>query len=39
MVHFMKNLAIAGGLFYAAYFGAGKWSIDNKTSQKIDTEL
>ena len=35
MIHFMKNLAIAGGLLYAAHFGAGIWSIDNKKSSEI----
>lgn len=28
MIHFMKNLAMAGGLFYVAAYGAGPWSVD-----------
>jgi putative oxidoreductase len=28
MNHFLKNLAIIGGLFYVATFGAGRYSID-----------
>ena len=39
MVNFMKNLAIAGGLFYVAHFGAGKWSIDNKGSSEQSSEV
>ena len=29
MIHFMKNLAMAGGFTYIAVFGAGAWSIDS----------
>ena len=29
-VHFMKNLAIAGGLLQVAAFGAGSFSLDNR---------
>jgi putative oxidoreductase len=29
-IHFMKNLAIAGGLLQFVYFGAGPLSIDNR---------
>lgn len=28
MNHFLKNLAIIGGLYYVATFGAGRYSID-----------
>jgi putative oxidoreductase len=28
MIHFLKNIAIAGGLFQVAAFGAGSFSID-----------
>ncbi len=28
MNHFLKNLAIIGGMFYVASFGAGRYSID-----------
>jgi putative oxidoreductase len=30
MIHFMKNLAMAGGFAYIAVFGAGAWSIDSR---------
>ncbi len=30
MIHFMKNLAMAGGLFYVAAYGAGLWSVDGE---------
>jgi putative oxidoreductase len=29
-IHFMKNIAIAGGLLQLVYFGAGPISIDNR---------
>jgi uncharacterized membrane protein YphA (DoxX/SURF4 family) len=29
MIHFYKNLAMAGGLLYVTAFGAGALSIDN----------
>lgn len=29
-IHFMKNLAIAGGLLQLVYFGAGPLSVDNR---------
>jgi len=28
MIHFLKNLAMAGGFLYVFAFGAGVWSID-----------
>lgn len=28
MVHFLKNVAITGGLLQVAAFGAGQWSVD-----------
>ena len=31
MIHFYKNLGLAGGLIYAVAFGAGRLSIDNWT--------
>lgn len=31
---FMKNLAIAGGMFYVTVFGAGKFSVDAKMGKK-----
>jgi putative oxidoreductase len=27
-IHFLKNVAIAGGLLQVAAFGAGRWSVD-----------
>jgi putative oxidoreductase len=30
MIHFQKNLAIAGGLLAFVYFGAGPLSVDNR---------
>lgn len=32
-IHFMKNLMIAGGLLQTVHFGAGGWSVDNRTSR------
>ena len=29
-LHFFKNMAIAGGLFAFAAFGAGRWSLDGR---------
>lgn len=28
MIHFLKNIAVAGGLLQVAAFGAGSWSLD-----------
>jgi putative oxidoreductase len=30
MIHFLKNLMIAGGLLQIVYFGAGPFSLDNR---------
>lgn len=30
MIHFLKNLAVAGGLLQVVAFGAGRFSIDNR---------
>lgn len=30
MIHFMKNLMIAGGLLQIVHFGAGRLSVDNR---------
>jgi putative oxidoreductase len=36
MIHFMKNLMIAGGLLQIVHFGAGRLSVDNRTrAQKL----
>lgn len=34
MIMFMKNFAIAGGLFYVATFGAGAWSLDARRAHR-----
>jgi putative oxidoreductase len=31
-IHFMKNVAIVGGLLQVAIFGAGRWSVDARRS-------
>ncbi|CAG2157535.1 Inner membrane protein YqjF [Cupriavidus yeoncheonensis] len=33
MIHFLKNVMMAGGLLQIAYFGAGPWSLDARSSQ------
>jgi putative oxidoreductase len=35
MIHFLKNLAIAGGLLQVAAFGAGAYSLDAKAARRI----
>jgi putative oxidoreductase len=32
MIHFMKNLMIAGGLLQIVHFGAGRISVDNRNN-------
>jgi putative oxidoreductase len=32
MIHFLKNLAIMGGMLHLFAFGAGAWSIDGRRS-------
>jgi putative oxidoreductase len=34
MIHFLKNLMIAGGLLQVATFGAGKFSIDAQLDRR-----
>ena len=34
LVHFLKNLAIMGGLLIVATFGAGAYSLDNRAAAK-----
>jgi putative oxidoreductase len=33
MIHFLKNVMIAGGLLQVSYFGAGAWSLDARTGR------
>lgn len=35
MVHFLKNVMMAGGLLQIAYFGAGAWSMDARASRSV----
>lgn len=37
MIHFLKNIAMAGGLLQVAAFGAGAFSIDGRQSGRIVT--
>ena len=39
MIHFMKNLAITGGLLQVVAFGAGAFSLDNRRSSSLATGL
>ena len=39
MIHFMKNLAITGGLLQVIAFGAGAFSLDNRRSSALATGL
>jgi putative oxidoreductase len=32
MIHFLKNVMIAGGLLQITYFGAGAWSLDARSA-------
>ncbi|QBR01577.1 DoxX family protein [Paraburkholderia pallida] len=34
MIHFLKNLMIAGGLLQVTYFGAGAFSLDGRTTSR-----
>jgi putative oxidoreductase len=36
MIHFMKNVAITGGLLQVAAWGAGRWSLDARRSEKFE---
>lgn len=36
MIHFMKNLAITGGLLYLATYGPGPMSLDRRMSGEIE---
>jgi putative oxidoreductase len=35
VIHFMKNLSIAGGLLFVAATGAGAWSVDNRRANSM----
>src|ERR1700719_1423891 len=35
MIHFLKNVMIAGGLLQIAYFGAGAWSLDARSERLV----
>jgi putative oxidoreductase len=35
MIHFLKNVMIAGGLLQIAYFGAGAWSLDARYAKSV----
>jgi putative oxidoreductase len=35
MIHFLKNVMIAGGLLQIAYFGAGTWSLDARNAKSV----
>ena len=36
-IHFLKNLAIMGGMLYLAHYGAGPFSIDRWLARKSET--
>ncbi|HWW06305.1 DoxX family protein [Collimonas sp.] len=33
MIHFLKNVMMAGGLLQITYFGAGAWSLDARSAR------
>jgi putative oxidoreductase len=37
MIHFLKNVMMAGGLLQIAAFGAGAFSLDNRSSKSVET--
>ena len=37
MIHFMKNVAIAGGLLQVAAFGGGRFSLDGWRARRVAT--
>jgi putative oxidoreductase len=39
LIHFLKNIAIAGGLLQVAAFGAGKLSVDERNGHSAEPKL
>lgn len=39
MIHFLKNIALAGGLLQVAAFGAGRMSVDERQANSVGTKL
>jgi putative oxidoreductase len=39
MIHFLKNVMMAGGLLQITYFGAGAWSLDALCLRRARTAL
>ncbi len=37
MIHFLKNIMMAGGLLQIVYFGAGRWSLDSRLAGRAGT--
>ncbi len=40
-IHFLKNLAMIGGLLYVAAYGSGRWSVDrgaSRTHQDVESD-
>ncbi len=38
-IHFLKNLAIMGGMLYLAHYGAGPYSVDRWLARKSETGI
>ena len=34
MIHFLKNICMAGGFLQLAAYGAGAWSLDERLSRR-----
>jgi putative oxidoreductase len=35
MIHFLKNVMMAGGLLQITYFGAGAFSLDGRVASRL----